>query len=282
MKIIVQEWVGRLYKQGLIVLPCWGGGKALPGTRYHNLADNPPSMGKVTGADYFGGLAILLGTRHPGGGFVTALDIDEGPETFPNWPSGYLLVEEGTAAGKWHIFLSTKDRLNGQVNLYDRDGKLVAEIKGYGLALRSWPTIPKGKPRGYRVVTLIENPNVIPVLTVADTISWLRGILSFSLRKEIHRKDLNIQQNKNYISVVPSSGLIRNIEEELNRRQVNLRPSGRDGWHLGRCPFHEDARPSFSISFELGAWKCWSGCGSGSFKSLARRLGLNINSWEVR
>ena len=75
---IIQRWVVRLYNAGLVSLSCWGGGKALPGTNFRELADNPPSKETVATLDYAGGLAILLGTIHPNGGFVTGADIDEG------------------------------------------------------------------------------------------------------------------------------------------------------------------------------------------------------------
>jgi hypothetical protein len=66
-----QEWALQLYDAGLTALPCWGGGKALPGTNFRKLADNPPSRESVGSADYSGGLAILLGTSHQNGGFLS-------------------------------------------------------------------------------------------------------------------------------------------------------------------------------------------------------------------
>lgn len=38
------------------------------------------------------------------------------------------------------------------------------------------------------------------------------------------------------------------------------------------CPFHDDRVPSFSIDLRTGSWKCWSGCGSGSFMQLLAAL----------
>lgn len=32
----------------------------------------------------------------------------------------------------------------------------------------------------------------------------------------------------------------------------------------GRCPFHEDQRPSFSVNLDTGLWKCHAGCGEGN------------------
>lgn len=30
----------------------------------------------------------------------------------------------------------------------------------------------------------------------------------------------------------------------------------RNGWAWGRCPFHDDKNPSFTVNLELGAYKC--------------------------
>jgi putative DNA primase/helicase len=42
----------------------------------------------------------------------------------------------------------------------------------------------------------------------------------------------------------------------------------------GRCPFHEDSTPSFSVNCEKGTWICYAGCGGGGLKELAERLGV--------
>ena len=124
----------------LTPLPRWGGGHALPGTNHRALADNPPTPREVACADYSGGLAILTGTAHPMGGYVLGLDIDKGPQTLPGLPRGFLYTETGTAPGKWHLFMRVTDRLDGQVNLVGPSGQPVAELKGYGQSLRSWPS----------------------------------------------------------------------------------------------------------------------------------------------
>lgn len=44
---------------------------------------------------------------------------------------------------------------------------------------------------------------------------------------------------------------------------------------LCRCPFHDDAHRSFSISASSGAWTCYAGCGEGGLAHLvAQVLGL--------
>lgn len=58
------------------------------------------------------------------------------------------------------------------------------------------------------------------------------------------------------------------IKEEVRRRtdivelvsqRVSLKKTGRN--FTGLCPFHDDRKPSFSVSPEIGFYKCWS-CGA--------------------
>jgi len=74
--------------------------------------------------------------------------------------------------------------------------------------------------------------------------------------------------------------------EELVSNYVELNDTG-----LGKCPFHEDNHPSFSVNLKENYWNCFSGCGGGSVidfwmklnnmefkdavKDLAERLGIN-------
>ena len=103
----VTDYAVRLFDFGLVSLPRWGGGNALPGTDHRALADNPPTREEVACADYSGGLAILNGTVHPLGGYVLGIDIDEGPPELPPLPKGFLYREAGTATGKLHDFVRT-------------------------------------------------------------------------------------------------------------------------------------------------------------------------------
>ena len=139
----IESHVHRLTEIGLTPIPRWGGGHALPATNHRALANSPPTREQVACADYSGGLAILIGTAHPLGGYVLGIDIDEGPTTLPGLPRGFLYAETGTAPGKWHLFIRVTDRLDGQVNLVGPSGQPVAELKGYGQSLRSWPSLPR-------------------------------------------------------------------------------------------------------------------------------------------
>jgi hypothetical protein len=73
--------------------------------------------------------------------------------------------------------------------------------------------------------------------------------------------------------------------KELVEQYVDLNPKG-----SGKCPFHEDTNPSFSVNDKENYWHCFSGCGGGSvidfwmrlhrmefkeaMKDLAERLGV--------
>jgi hypothetical protein len=47
--------------------------------------------------------------------------------------------------------------------------------------------------------------------------------------------------------------------EELVSEYVDLSRSG-----VGKCPFHDDSSPSFSVNVKENYWHCFSGCGGGS------------------
>lgn len=46
---------------------------------------------------------------------------------------------------------------------------------------------------------------------------------------------------------------------ELVEQYVDLNPKG-----IGKCPFHDDVNPSFSVNKKENYWNCFSGCGGGS------------------
>ena len=275
----------RLDALGLHVIPGWGGGKAFPGTDHRALADNPPSLDQMLAADYTGGLSVICGTQHPQGGYVVGSDVDDGPETWPAMPRGFLYLEAGTKPSRSHVFVRTTDRLDGQLVLRDAAAHLVAELKGRGLALRSWPTRPPAKPRGYTPLAMALNPATDPpALSVYQLAEGMSDYLSRVLGRDIYVDDRqghhHLRRHHQLLDGAAQQRLAHLVEQELARHGVVLRPAGRDGWQQGRCPLHDDHSPSFSVNFELGAWKCWSGCGSGGLRSLAERLGLTVYRWR--
>ncbi len=55
----------------------------------------------------------------------------------------------------------------------------------------------------------------------------------------------------------------------------NLKPSGANSQFSGLCPFHQDKKPSFSLSLNTGLWKCHAGCGGGDAADFAEKMGLD-------
>jgi DNA primase len=43
---------------------------------------------------------------------------------------------------------------------------------------------------------------------------------------------------------------------------IDMRPVASGA--IGRCPFHEDRKPSFGVNGEGNYWQCFAGCGGGS------------------
>ena len=271
------EWVSSVYTHvhnladiGLTPISRWGGGHALPGTNHRALADNPPTREEVACADYGGGLAILTGTAHPMGGYVLGLDIDKGPQTLPGLPRGFLYAETGTAPGKLHLFVRVTDRLDGQVNLVGPSGQLVAEVKGYGHALRSWPTVPPDKPRGYTPLASATNVQVdTPLLTARQTAEGISDWLSRTLGCEVSIKSRERlrglpqrpRKARHFNSIFDQVKAAVTVEA-LAERFTTLRPAGQSRLK-GLCPLHIERTPSFYVSTDRDLWHCFGACDEG-------------------
>ncbi|MBI4201204.1 MAG: hypothetical protein HY531_02815 [Chloroflexi bacterium] len=249
---------------GITAVPCWGGGKALPGTDHRALADHPPSREQIARTDYSGGMALLPGTRHPAGGYVTLLDIDKGPQRIGTGDPDCLYAELGTAPGKFHLALRTRDRLDGQVNLLTATSDIAAEIKGYGItALRCWPTLHEGKSRGYKVLHIAPPITWPPLHTSEEVIDHLLAFLVRTTGLKLHTAGLRHEPiSHTWKGVAPDwLGLVYDpVVAELERRDCRPRPSG--GGMVARCPLHNDHDPSFSVH-PLRGFKCHSArCGA--------------------
>jgi len=60
------------------------------------------------------------------------------------------------------------------------------------------------------------------------------------------------------------------IVSELEARGVFLKGNGQE--RIGKCPFHEDGSPSFSVNTDKQVWKCHAGCGGGSVIDLIAKF----------
>ena len=266
----VNSHVQRLADLGLKLIPRWGGGHALPGTNHRALADNPPTRDQIRGADYGGGLAILTGTAHPSGGYVLGVDIDEGPQVLPASPRGFLYAEAGTAPGKWHLFMRVTDRLDGQVNLVGPSGQLVAELKGYGHALRSWPSIPPGKSKGYAPLAWATNVEAdTPALTARQTAEGVSDWLSRSLgcAVSIKSRERSLGRPQRARQTRRGNSIFDHVKaavsvEELAGHFTALTPAGPLKLK-GLCPIHTERTPSFHVSTDRDLWYCFGACQRG-------------------
>lgn len=236
------------------------------GARLRKLADQPP----LIPADEFtpeDGLAILCGTHHAGGGYVLGIDIDRGNFELP-WegrpPASVLYIEEGTAKGKWHMFLQCSDRLDGQINLKSKVGGIVVEVKGYGQALRSYPSLPSDKPKGYTPVGFRDTSAPDPLLSCQQIIDSLLTWSMASLGEVVEQRDpigraLAKKRATGGRGKRKKPGLRGFDIVKLAERFTTLVPSGSDQLK-GLCPLHDEKTPSFFITPKLQTWRCWGEC----------------------
>lgn len=278
----LRQHLRMLHRLGLYAIPGWGGGKLLPGTNPRALSLKPPSLNEMLAADYSGGLIILSGTESPFGGYVVAIDVDHGPEAWPQMPKGFLYDELGTRNTKRHIFVRTTDRLEGNLNLIaSGTGELVVEFKGLNLVLRSWPTMPPAKPRGYWPMSwpLRGYPaNDPPSLNARQLAEGMADFLSRALGESIWVKDNEPRKQWTGTSAPIPQNLSDQVEAELERRGCRLKHPGQSGWQKGFCPFHDNTKSeAFVVNLSLG-WICNSVCGKGSIRDLAHRLGIQVST----
>lgn len=309
----VREWISQIRNLGLVAVPTWGQGKALPSTRgttMKALADQPPSLedlldGRFVSsivralpekdrgrywnlgrlADFSGGLAIVSGNAAPAGGYIVSFDIDVAswvpadklPAELLSFPptAETLLVERGTRPGNWHVFLAAKDRFPGKLSITARIGD-----KDCVLA----------EVNGYGATHLRSWPTTPadkpagyerffvaagPLPPRLEARGAADGLADFLSR--ILGVDARVQEQERRApgsrGAAPLS-LVAAIEADLEKRESRLSNPGPGGFRAGYCPFHDDRRKSFSINPERNFWQCFSGCGQGSLADLAKRLGL--------
>ena len=239
------------------------------GARLRKLADQPPLIPyeEFTPQD---GLAVLCGTHHVDGGYVLGIDIDRGNFELP-WkgrpPSSVLYIEEGTAKGKWHMFLQCGDRLDGQINLKSKVGGIVVEVKGYGQALRSYPSLPPDKPKGYTPVCFRDTTAPETLLSCQQIIDSLLTWSMASLGEVVEQRD---PIGRALAKKRATGGRGKRKKPSLHgfdivalaSRYTTLVPSGSDQLK-GLCPIHDEKTPSFFITPKSQTWKCFGACQAG-------------------
>ncbi|MEK6675201.1 MAG: toprim domain-containing protein, partial [Planctomycetota bacterium] len=74
---------------------------------------------------------------------------------------------------------------------------------------------------------------------------------------------------------------IREVVQRLGRDVPEL---DKDGWGMMRCvsPEHADDKPSLSVNFNSGGWKCFGGCGSGNIVELVMLAKRKLSKEDAR
>ena len=62
----------------------------------------------------------------------------------------------------------------------------------------------------------------------------------------------------------------------------SLKKTGKLNQYNGKCPFHDDRHPSFSVDVETGLWICHAGCGQGNAEQFADRLGISTSIPKIK
>ena len=162
------------------------------------------------------------------------------------------------------------DRLDGQLNLVAQPGQLVTEVKGYGQALRSWPTVPPDKPRGYTPLAFAINVDAdTPSLTARQTAEGISDWLSRSLGNlvTIESRERSQGRPRQARKVRRGNSIFDRVKaavsvEELAGRFTVLTPAGPSKLK-GLCPLHTERTPSFHVSTDVGLWNCFGACQRG-------------------
>ena len=245
------------------------GNKYRWGARLRKLADLPPLIfiEEVTAEN---GLAILCGTDHVDGGYMLGIDIDRGNFVLP-WkelpPEPVLYIEEGTGKGRWHIFVQVIDRLEGQINLHSKLGGVVVEIKGYGQGLRSYPSLPPDKPKGYTPIYFRDTSAPKTLLSYQQIIDSLITWSIASLGELVEQREAIGQLIANTkllgVSDARKNSALKGFDiVAFASRYTTLHPSGANDLK-GLCPIHDEKTPSFFITPRLHRWKCFGACQAG-------------------
>ena len=63
---------------------------------------------------------------------------------------------------------------------------------------------------------------------------------------------------------------------DFYKKHIQNIKSSTDGWFVAQCPFHDDDRASFTFESKWGNWSCHAGCGKGTVKQFAEKLGVPV------
>jgi hypothetical protein len=166
-------------------------------------------------------------------------------------PEAAASYTESTPRGGRHIFLVSCDR----VRFGAFDG---VEVKR---AVLVWPSLVEGKPYA------VQNPGHILTLPVGESLESFfkaRGgkLPAFPPARVLSRPE--VKQGR-FIGRAENRGIMAKAKQAwplasyLARFEPGLILAGGDRWRSGRCPWHEDTRPSLWVDLVRDLWGC-HGC----------------------
>ena len=151
------------------------------------------------------------------------------------------------------------------------------QVRATGLALAgrrgiSCEVFPKSSGRNGVRVPLTPHPKTGEIYPVVDPNTG-------ELRSVDGLQHLTVQELPNLESPSPRpvhyrrwpdrygdfAELLAEVERHTSVRQYGPERA------IGRCPFHDDRRPSLSLLG--GFWRCWAGCGEGGIGAFRARIG---------
>lgn len=172
------------------------------------------------------------------GGGLVVLDFDRRDEyeawrVF--WPALAATYTELTCRGA-HVFLAGESA-SGKVGAF--------EVKGRGAVVMSSPSI---HPSGFEYRSVDSNAAILPIPPVQFP------LLSESPKpKPLSKTSYSPTDGKDTLSRVKAAYPILDLAQSLTQIK-----SGDGRWWHGKCPFHEDKRPSFWVDSQRGLWGCYA------------------------
>jgi hypothetical protein len=193
------------------------------------------------------------------------------------WPELAASYTEGTPRGGKHIFLRTSQPIPSGLVLVPG-----IEIKRVVLV---YPSTVGGNPYEVALPGEILQGDVIKALESFLVPGGDKSSPGVSVRVLVHpgaKYGLNIGDRG-------SPGLIAQVKARwpilayLSYFEPKLFLIGRGTWYSGKCPWHEDSRPSLWVNTERNKWGCHGCKAAGDVVNWhARRLGTNDQAAAAR
>lgn len=192
-------------------------------------------------------LAVVCGSG-PG---LVAIDFDD-PAAFSSWLADHdiqTLVETSCQAGRGHVFVFDPGAVNATV--------ANCEVRARDRVVTVAPSLVEGARYG-----ILRNCEILRA-DVDELFPYLAPS-SNNAKPQVTARAQTFDRRDSLIAKIKQARTILAYASSLlSERHFGLRSSdgGRGRWWSGRCPFHDDKRPSFWVDSERGLFGCHaSGC----------------------